>query len=242
MNEQMLARELSSTEATRVLSHAFGKVLARVDAPKGPDYLAAAQAAGRCIQHAQRFAYTDLWPAYDALHLALGLPMDWRGGYAHTAIDLPAVLGYVLRSLETPDILNALASADREFRRVRLTHYRNLQAAEDALIKTITDHAKDHTTFGNLKRADDVRRLAETRATLRAEKAVLFGAYVTVHLRRYDVTLDTDLNSDDAPETKVTTKAPCPNCHDAEWSYTRTSGGTDQLVCECGYHLTVEGM
>lgn len=139
------------------------------------DYLGAAQAAGRCIGHVNRLAFSDIWASYDALHDALGLPMQWMGGMAPSTskLDLAASVAYILRSLNTPDALTAVAAADRSFRRARMSYLRDTEQSEYQLLLMIDNHRFDLTMVGREDQSGRVAQLVRVRETLATERAAL---------------------------------------------------------------------
>lgn len=194
------------------------------------DFQRIAVTAGRCLAHLDRQCWPDLFASYDTFHEALGLPMSWKGSQAPTqGVNLSGDLGRVLASLDSPDFLSALVYADRTIRTMR----------HRCLNECVQEFDRQQRLVGIVGSTLDEQGWHDSIA---AERAVLgICPFVTVQGIRYSVQLDTDLNSNDVPVTKVETPAPCTNCNDAEWYYERTMGGRDQIACECGYHLNVEG-
>lgn len=213
-------RELSNDEASAALSRAFDAVVrGKVEAPT-VDSLKATQQIGWCFSALQRLCWSDLWAAWDQVHGALGVPMDWRGASTMQNVELPRVWGFLLRSMDTPDFIAALAECDRHMRRARRTAFRELDHQHDTLVKLIDLHRHDQSTSGLLDQAGRVAQLAEVRERLQAERAVLIALvkdyYIVIEGRQVRVSFD---HADDTG-TEVQVDALCPECgDDTDWSF-----------------------
>jgi hypothetical protein len=206
-------------------------VRGRVEAPK-VDTLRATQQIGWCFSALQRMCWSDLWSAWDQVHAALGLPMDWRGAKTMQDVELPRVWGFLLRSMDTPSFLSALAECDRHMRRARLNAFREAEQQHETLTKVIDLNRGDQSSRGLEDQSSRVVRLLALREQMDAERVVLFAApkdhYIEIEGRRVRVSIDyaedtgTDLQVD----------ALCPECgDDTDWTMTTEHPDRPQIGC-----------
>jgi hypothetical protein len=191
-----------------------------------PNYLKAAQAAGWCLRHLKSLQLSELWSAYDRLHLALGVPMQWQGTATLNTVDIVGQVSFVLRSLDTADAPTAVAACDRHFRRARRNALREDEQNAETLANLIDLHRHDQTTSGLEDQAGRVADLLKLRARMDAERAVLFAApvrvvkdhFIEIEGRQVRVAID---HASEGTDLQV--NALCPECgDDTDWSLTAT--------------------
>lgn len=177
MSTATVMHELTGAQAEAAMASAMGRVIARMEGhpmDSQVDALAAALAAGWVMRHFEERKWSEVWLAYDRFHAALGLQMDWRGGLAHDAPKLIQSIGSVLRSIETPHFLTALTASDRQFRRARMSVYRDLEQTRDRYRLMLDTSKDDQSTNGLMKRADWSHRCTLAHMAIEDESKVLF--------------------------------------------------------------------
>ena len=207
--------------------------------------LRASQQIGWCHSALKRMVWSDLWASWEQVHLALGLPMDWRGGMTMQSVDPVSQWMFLLRSLDTADFLRALAEADRHMRRARMNVYREHEQSHETLTKLIDLHRDDETTRGLEDQAGRVAELCKLREQMDAERVVLFtGSAAKGHawpMRDGQPVADTYVEAfgsyvrialdqpTEGTEIRVYGEL-CPECAEPDWALT---ADPDQQYLQC---------
>jgi hypothetical protein len=136
-------------------------------------------AIGDCLGSAQRGCYPDVWGAWERIHAALGVEMNWEGRLGNKRNDgelfetrIAHTVGYASRSIGNIDQARVLADCDATFRRLR---YDLLVASEDSVSRFVAQNgAWLGSGSSEYDRADDAARRAEyERQVLEIERECL---------------------------------------------------------------------
>lgn len=143
--------EASEALATELLATAFSSAMASRNEDRVPSFKQALEWAGYVLWADERGVDSDLWEAWDRLHIHLGHgSMRWDGALliSERCVDVCEVVSYLLRGVGADDWTAHVANADKAMRRKRLTALRNMEQDAALLAKVIQTHEADQTTNG----------------------------------------------------------------------------------------------